>query len=149
MEPRDLELFVDAALRRLPEPRAPRSLLPRVMAVVATTTATGAIEGTRQPWYAGPWVTWPRAWQSASIVVLVAALGGSVFGVIGVDRGLARLTDRAPIVGAISTVTRLVWDTLLQPAAVYSLVAFLAVLFASALTWRMCSRVALEGAPQP
>jgi hypothetical protein len=42
-----------------------------------------------------------------------------------------------------------VWDTLLQPAAVYALVAFLALLFASAVTWRMCSGVALEGASQP
>jgi hypothetical protein len=139
MEPRDLESLVDAGLRRLPDPRAPRTLLPRVLS---------AVEGTRQPWYARPWVTWPPLWQSASLVVLAATIAASVFGVIGIDRALSRLTHYAPIVGAISAVTRLVWGALLQPAAIYALVAFLALLFASAVTWRMCARITLEGASQ-
>lgn len=140
MEPRDLESLVDAGLRRLPDPRAPRTLLPRVLE---------AVEGTRLPWYARPWVTWPRGWQSASLVALFAALAASGVAAIGIDRALSRLTDHAPLIGAISAVTRLVWSALLQPAALYALVAFLSLLFASALTWRMCARLTLGGVSQP
>lgn len=143
MEPRDLESLIDAGLHRLPEPRAPRTLLPRVMEAVAATEAA-AIEAPRQPWYARPWVTWPLGWQSASLVLLVATLIGSIYGVIAMNHALARLTDRAPIVGALSVVARHVWAALLQPAAIYALVAFLALLFASAITWRMCLRLTLS-----
>jgi hypothetical protein len=150
MEPRDLQSLVDAGLRRLPDPQAPRSLLPRVMTAIETERA---IEGTRgAPSAAARGARAARgasAWRrGASIGILVAAVAASMAGVLAIDRGLARLTDRAPIIGAVSAVTRLVWDALLQPAAIYALVAFLALLFASAVTWRMCSHVVLGGASQ-
>ena len=140
MEPRDLESVVDAELRRLPSPRAPRSLLPRVLA---------AVEGTRRPWYAEPWASWPRGWRAAAGAALVLAAAASALAAIGLDRAFSRIADAAPVLGAVSAVTRLVWQTLLQPAAIYALVASLALLAASAAAWRILSRVALGGAPQP
>jgi hypothetical protein len=69
MEPLDLERQVHQRLQQLPTPRAPRTLLPRVMEAVARMA---------RPWYARSWFTWPRAWQfvsAAALVVFVIALG--------------------------------------------------------------------------
>ena len=59
MDPDELASLIDRELRDLPGPRAPRSLLPRVLEAVAEA---------RRPWYARAWRTWPRAWQAASVV---------------------------------------------------------------------------------
>ncbi len=64
MHPADLEGLADAELRRLPAPRAPRTLLPRVLAAVATWSMT--------PWYARAWFTWPVAGQIAATLALAA-----------------------------------------------------------------------------
>ena len=60
MDPADLDL--DRALTELPRPRAPRTLLPRVMAAAAQPAAPPATG----------WFTWPRAWQGASIAAALA-----------------------------------------------------------------------------
>ena len=64
MHPADLEVLSDAELRRLPVPRAPRTLLPRVLAAVATWSM--------RPWYARAWFTWPVAGQIAATLALTA-----------------------------------------------------------------------------
>ena len=61
----DLEPRVDRELRRLPAPRAPHTLLPRVMAAAEAWA--------ERPWYTRAWVTWPLAWQVVSVAALVAA----------------------------------------------------------------------------
>ena len=71
MQPAELTAFVDRALEALPAPRAPRTLLPRVLAAVQRWT--------ERPWYQRSWLTWPLAWQTASLaavacLVLAAAL---------------------------------------------------------------------------
>ena len=60
MDPAELERLVDRALGQLPAPRAPRTLLPRVMAAVPTPA---------RPWHARPWLMWPAGWQIISLVV--------------------------------------------------------------------------------
>ena len=62
MDPADLETFVDGELRRLPLPRAPQTLLPRVLAAVE--------QWRERPWYARAWFTWPLAWQSGRSAAL-------------------------------------------------------------------------------
>ena len=62
----DLERVAQRALERLPAPRAPHTLLPRVMAAVQ--------QWTRRPWYARAWVTWPLGWQALSTAALVLLL---------------------------------------------------------------------------
>ena len=48
--------LVDRELRQLPSPRAPHTLLPRVLAAVE--------QWTRRPWYARAWFTWPLGGRS-------------------------------------------------------------------------------------
>ncbi len=69
MPPGDLEDVVDRALKELPAPRAPRTLLPRVMAAIESGRAEPAPARTPR---ARPWVTWPLAWQVASVAVVIA-----------------------------------------------------------------------------
>ena len=58
---------VDRALKGLPAPRAPRTLLPRVMAAADLRAARSAPR---------PWVDWPLGWQLASAaLVLLFVIG--------------------------------------------------------------------------
>jgi hypothetical protein len=71
MDPADVdavESVVDRELRRLPHPRAPRSLLPGVLAATDQWAS--------RPWYARAWLTWPRPWQVASVVTLAVLIVG-------------------------------------------------------------------------
>src|ERR1700736_1870656 len=63
MHPVDLETLVDRELRQLPLPRAPHTLLPRVLAAVQAWA--------QRPWYERAWFTWPLAWQMASVSALI------------------------------------------------------------------------------
>lgn len=62
----ELEHRVDRALKELPAPRAPRTLLPAVMLAVRTAAL--------RPWYARPWATWPAQWQTASAAAMLLLL---------------------------------------------------------------------------
>jgi hypothetical protein len=64
----DLERLVDRELRRLPTPRAPQTLLPRVMHAVQAQA--------HRPWYTRAWVTWPIGWQIVSVAALAAIVAG-------------------------------------------------------------------------
>src|SRR5216110_2780099 len=70
MRPADLESILHRQLRQLPSPRAPHTLLPRVLAAVQTWS--------RRPWYARAWFTWPLGWQLVSIGALAAIIAGGV-----------------------------------------------------------------------
>jgi len=67
----ELECQVDRVLKRLPEVSAPRTLLPRVLALVRARAA--------MPWYRQSWQAWPMPLQVATIFVLVASFGGFFF----------------------------------------------------------------------
>ena len=65
MEPVDFD-ELDRALSELPAPRAPRTLLPRVLAATVDNPAARPTG----------WLTWPLAWQVAiplSILAIVVA----------------------------------------------------------------------------
>ena len=110
MDPADLERLIDRELRALPPPRAPRALLPRVMAAVD--------DAARRPWYMRPWLQWPVTGQLASALVLigVVAAGGvllpqlraavSTFGFVA---------DSTRDVEVATTTMRVLWRTLLAP----------------------------------
>ena len=63
MTPDELEQRTDRRLRALPLPRAPHTLVPRVMEAVRILAG--------RPWYARTWFTWPLGGQmlSAGIVL--------------------------------------------------------------------------------
>lgn len=67
----DPDTLIDAALRELPAPRAPHTLLPRVMRAVAVCT--------RRPWYQRAWLTWPLGWQLVSGGAVAAVCAAMLF----------------------------------------------------------------------
>ena len=133
MDPVDLERLIDRELRALREPRAPRSLLPRVMAAVE--------ERARRPWYTRAWLQWPVAWQLTSALALIAVVAAS--GVL-----LPQLRAAVASVGFVAESTRdvevatsavrVLWRTLLAPVVPWAfglltLMCAACVVFATAL----------------
>jgi len=57
----ELERQTDRALKALPSPEAPATLVPNVMRAVAAASQK------RAPWYSQGWLAWPRAAQLASL----------------------------------------------------------------------------------
>jgi hypothetical protein len=96
MHPRDLEAIVDRECRRLPLPRAPESLLPRVMAAVQAWTL--------RPWYARAWFTWPVWLQAGAIAAFVALAAAGAF-VMPRAQGAVRDAVSAPAANILSSVS--------------------------------------------
>src|ERR1700730_9576250 len=93
MHPVDLEPLVDRELRQLALPRAPHTLLPRVLAAVQAWA--------QRPWYQRAWFTWPVAWQVAASAALLV-IGGA---------GAARRPEPRTVTGAVaSTLTERVME---------------------------------------
>ena len=104
MYPAELDRLVDAELRQLPSPRAPQTLLPRVMAAVE--------QWTRRPWYTRAWFTWPPGWQAASIALLCVLGAGAVLLLPGAASAVARM--------ASVNVAVVLWRTFVRPVAPYA-----------------------------
>ena len=75
MNPIDLETRIDRTLRRFPAPRAPQTLLPRVLAAVQ--------EWSQRPWYSRAWFTWPIGGQIVSAAALILVLVAIAIWAIG------------------------------------------------------------------
>ena len=130
MEPGDLEGLIDRELKRLPVPRAPRALLPRVMAAVSAPRAL--------PWYSRPWLSWPVSLKAASAVAFVAA-----------GLGFWRLWIAAPQIvqwaNQMTAVSRAFWNVLFGPIALVVLGLTVVVVLACAAAWTAVSRVTFSG----
>src|SRR6476619_4271633 len=129
MQPSDLERIVDRELRRLPAPRAPQTLLPRVMAAVDAWA--------RRPWYTRAWFTWPLGWQIASIVML------ALFAV-----GLWMLPPAPPSVVVTTTAGLVVWRTMVEPFLFYAFGVVVLMCLACAAFGAALSYVFVERAEQ-
>jgi hypothetical protein len=152
MLPDDLEDVVDRALKQLPAPRAPSTLVPRVMAAIET----GRVRRSR----ARPWLSWPLAWQVASLAVIVVLAVGIARLWPGVQTVVQQTTS--PVLGDVSTflaglaskastaasVTRVIWNALVQPLVAYVLVLVLVMCAACAAFGAALGRVVLGGVPQ-
>src|SRR5207249_1031783 len=66
-----LEELIHRELRKLPELRAPETLVHRVMLAVHAKE--------RRPWWQRPWLTWPRPAQLISFVLCAATVAGLVY----------------------------------------------------------------------
>src|SRR5262245_56851185 len=125
MDPADLERVTDRALRALPPPLAPRTLLPRVLAAVAAEVS--------RPWYARAWLSWPLHWKlvsavAAAVVVVAATAAGPA-----VTAGMLEFATRtslavsAQFAGAVSGVqamweaSRIIWNVVAPAARVVAL----------------------------
>ncbi len=68
---KQLEELIHRELRKLPELRAPDTLIPRVRAALANKVC--------QPWWQRPLLTWPLALRLAFIALLLGSLGAAGF----------------------------------------------------------------------
>lgn len=122
MDPADLEQLIERELHRLPAPRAPRTLVPRVMAAVD--------EVRLRPWYSRAWLTWPVFWQVASVLLLIGvAAGGALLlpSVLEAASALSLITgvrgnvsDTARDVEVATSAVRVLWRALLAPVVPYA-----------------------------
>jgi len=123
MDPVDLDDRLDRELKALPRPRAPRTLLPRVLEMTVAQPPHAAASG---------WSTWPLAWRLASIVALLVVIGG---GYVMASAPPARLSNAAERAGEVATVARVFWDVMAQPVATYLFVLGISLALACALAW--------------
>lgn len=122
MDPADLERLIDREFRQLPAPRAPRTLLPRVLAA--------AQESATRPWYSRAWLTWPVGWQVASVALLLGVLAGSAMllpiveaaGALSiVDNVRGDVAAQARNIEVATTAIGVLWRVLLAPVVPYAL----------------------------
>ena len=151
---RDDPLGVHRALNDLPAPRAPRTLLPRVMAAVAALED----ERGRAPANVRTWFTWSLPSQAASVVALAALVIGvawiwpSARDMAGppLSGALGALWLRAaPVVNGASaaiSLTSIVWEAFFQPIVHYLLAWIVVMTAACAAFGAAIGRVALGGA---
>jgi hypothetical protein len=151
----DLEQLAHRELRRLPAPRAPHTLLPRVMAAVQAWAG--------RPWYARAWFTWPLGWQVVSAAALVLLVTGGVLlaprvqGVASSAVAAVQIfggggSDVAPPVettaNTAANTARILWRTLLEPLATYALVVVVLMFLACAVFGTALNHVVIERAEQ-
>jgi hypothetical protein len=155
MEPRETEDIVHRALRALPPPRAPQTLLPRVMAAVADRPTLPLSGPASRPWFA-----WPVAWQAASIAALVLLSTGIIWvwpaawdlvatssaGAWNVAR--PRVLNLVTSASAAATLGTIVWDVFLRPIVGYLMVWIVLMSVACTAFGAAIGRVALGGASQ-
>ena len=149
MNPIDLETLVDRTLRRLPAPRAPYTLLPRVLAAVQ--------EWSQRPWYARAWFTWPIGGQIVSAAALILIAIGSALLMMSaqsaVDQTTARLLSgvmpAAHRVEAMLNAARVVWHAVIEPLAVYAFALVVVMCLACVAFGTALSHVAFGRAVHP
>ena len=127
----DLEQDIDGALRRLPLPRAPRSLLPRVMQAIAVRARAASGEAP------GGWRSWPGIGQALGLVA-----AGSLVTILALGVPLAAIWIRnAGTVRAAAVI----WDRFFAPVAAPAMVVVAAMCAATALLVAALKHVAWEG----
>lgn len=149
MHPRELEQIVGGRLRRLPLPRAPETLLPRVLAAVQAWA--------QRPWYARAWFTWPAPLQLGSVIALVLlflltalilpAVQTMALGIFGGPVAAAATYLSAAWQGAAAATqtVRVLWRALAEPIAPYVFVVVVAMCLACGAFVTVISCVAIAG----
>ena len=105
MDPAELERLVDRELKALPGPRAPRTLLPRVLA--ATTERRLRSWPARTRWAAPP--IWRAACLALPLVALAWAVTAALAAVLGANPTLSAAVE---VVREASAVARIAWRLL-------------------------------------
>jgi multidrug efflux pump subunit AcrA (membrane-fusion protein) len=151
MDPSDLERLLDRELKRLRPPRAPRTLLPRVMSAAGQSLL---------PWYRRPWVTWPAGLQTASVglLALVLAIVGTLLPSVqsaaqpltssvtgSLPNGLVTAAQR---VNEGAALMKVLLQVFVQPVAAYLFALGIALTIACGVLWTAINRMALGGASQ-
>lgn len=146
MDPK-LEALLHRELKELPPPKAPSSLAPNVMAILAARS--------RVPWWQRAWWDWPVAAKAAFVVlalVVAGAFGGGSAllgeGVSGYSLALSERLDFSESILAnftplVYAVHRL-WEELAQPFLLYAAIAAGAVYLTFIGVGTACFRFALK-----
>lgn len=148
MDAEELERRVQRNLADLPAPRAPRTLRPRILAVVAPEVV------------GRPWFTWPWPAQVATVLgvvglcvglawfwpALVAAVGTSMPESVQASAGY--LEGLAETGTAVARLMQLTWSAVVAPMAKLVLLLTVTLCTACAVCLAALSRVALGGASQ-
>jgi hypothetical protein len=149
MEFDDLERLVDRELKRTPAPRAPETLLPRVM--LAVRAARAAQPPVRE------WMTWPVSWQVASMAaaVLIAIglwrvlpWGLAALSALFIDPSTAFGSQVASVIEqlqALAGAGRVIWRVL-GPLAIYGVGFIVVMMAACAVFGTALGRIAWGGA---
>jgi hypothetical protein len=132
IDPRDLELHV--ALRAMPQPCAPHTLAPRVMAAVHLQLARAA--STTRTWF-----EWSVAAQVASVVVFVAMVAVAAMVWPSVE-SVVDQTRSMEGVRVASVLFRAIW----QPVMVWVLAGMTITILFCATVGALLGRLALGGA---
>jgi hypothetical protein len=148
MHPADLETFVDGKLKERPMPRAPRTLLPRVLAAVQ--------EWTLRPWYTRAWLAWPPGWQVASIAALVLLLVAGAMLIPSAQAAAGAAASTLASAGPMSEATaiarraevtinavRVLWRALGEPFVPYAFALVMLMCLACATFATALNRLAL------
>ena len=146
-----LEQDTHRRLRRLPTPKAPRSLSPRVMAAIAMSH--------RAPWYSRAWTTWPLGWQVASALSACSILIGLGWGGPHLVAWFGPMswpsltlpsvvTDAARPLSVAWDISRIVYRTTVEPFLGYLAVAMFAMTAVCVAFGAALDRVALGGASE-
>ena len=146
MKPSDLETLIHKKLAELPTPKAPGTLLPRIMAEARRTR--------RGPWrqWSWPGSLWGHpavrlaAWTALVLMGVLAldwSSGGRVGNAWGVFVGTAE--DAAIGGGAIVHEARVLWRVILEPIAVYLILWVGCMWVFLALLWEALRSVLWEG----
>ena len=144
----DLERAVQRELRRLPEPIAPVTLLPRVLAAVQ--------QWSQRPWYAREWFTWPIGWQVISVAVFAGLVGAGVMVFPTAEQAIATTvaartaTATAALAGAVGhaeaavAAGRIIWRALAEPLVPYAFGVVVLMCVACAAFGTALNRVVFE-----
>ena len=145
----DLQQLLDRELKQLPDPPAPDTLLPRVLAATVHQAPSGSYGG---------WLAWPRGWQAASAAALGAVLVGAwtLMQMIHPGDYFWRATGGFPSradglvqsASEASVLVRVLWEVLLRPVATYLSALAISFAVACALLWTALERLALGGATE-
>jgi hypothetical protein len=150
MDPAELERVTHRKLSQLPAPRAPRSLMPRVLVAVERES--------RRPWYARAWRTWPGEWQAVSAATALAVIIGAALWLPGVNVAVpigswtshlsmpGWLTGMAASAATVWDAGRVMWRVLVEPVIGYISVFVLLMSAACVAFGTALDRVALGGA---
>ena len=146
----ELERQTDRALKALPAPEAPPTLVPNVMRAVRLASEQPA------PWYSQAWLTWPRDAQVASIT-LVALAGLAVWregpmlwswftAALSTVHTPAWVSATVELGDRTLALGRLPWQFFRTVALYFALLALIASL-ATVASWQAFTRLISEGVP--
>ena len=110
---KELEQLIEREARKLPELRAPETLVHRVMLAVHAKE--------RQPWWQRPWLTWPRSAQWVSVVLSGATVAALVYFAAGAWQAAGMGSPLGKIAQWFSSLSP-IWEWLVTVANAIALV---------------------------